>query len=417
MKTNLITAIIAVFVLVFSVAARSTSELVAEATAANPTVAARATAELRTLGQDGLDALFTANATAIEKFSKSGNGGKDWTRIASALDTVAMQKDAYASRLYWFTNLDEAKSAAKSSGKPILSLRLLGNLNEEFSCANSRFFRALLYSNESVAKELRENYILHWQSVRPAPRMTIDFGDGRRIERTITGNSIHYILDWQGQLFDALPGLYSPAAFLKNLRDASSVGRRLNKMTPESTAKLMFDYRQKTFDRIRNDRQLTLLKANVKLVEPPEGTAALDVAPRAVTKLATEVSFLTDDFGRFEKQMGMDEWRKLAAFYAADTTFDDASSQFIARQNASSGVDLTKLTLKLRSYVAIDTTRNDFLFRPKIIEWLSSSRRLSLDAFNKRVYDELFRTPDSDPWLGLYTNDVYTALDGNGIVK
>jgi len=106
-----------------------------------------------------------------------------------------MQKDAYASHLYWYTDLDEAKRAAKAQNKPILTLRLLGNLNEEFSCANSRLFRAVLYPNSDVSKFLRENYILHWKSVRPAPRVTIDFGDGRKLERTITGNSAHYVLD------------------------------------------------------------------------------------------------------------------------------------------------------------------------------------------------------------------------------
>ncbi len=100
-----------------------------------------------------------------------------------------------ACQLYWYTNLEQAKAAAKVSGKPILSLRLLGKLDQDLSCANSRFFRVALYPNAAISKELRDKYILHWQSVRPAPKITIDFGDGRKLERTITGNSIHYILD------------------------------------------------------------------------------------------------------------------------------------------------------------------------------------------------------------------------------
>ena len=31
--------------------------------------------------------------------------------------------------------------------KAVLSLQMLGNLDEDFSCANSRFFRTLLYSS------------------------------------------------------------------------------------------------------------------------------------------------------------------------------------------------------------------------------------------------------------------------------
>ncbi len=47
-------------------------------------------------------------------------------------------------------------------------------------------------------------------------------GDGRRIKRTITGNSIHYLLDQDGRVLDALPGIYSPAAFLRALGDAGA---------------------------------------------------------------------------------------------------------------------------------------------------------------------------------------------------
>src|SRR5262249_39687742 len=56
------------------------------------------------------------------------------------------------------------------------------------------------------------------QSVRPVPRVTIDFGDGRTLKRTITGNSAHYVLASDGTVLDALPGLYGPQQFLKWLQ-------------------------------------------------------------------------------------------------------------------------------------------------------------------------------------------------------
>ncbi len=129
-----------------------------------------------------------------------------WERLSAALDAVSQQKNSYLSGLYWYTDLDKAKAAAKRNGKPILSLRSLGNLNEEFSCANSRFFRTILYSNERISDVLRDRFVLHWKSVRPAPHVTIDFGDGRKLERTLTGNSIHYILDHDGPPHRCLAG-------------------------------------------------------------------------------------------------------------------------------------------------------------------------------------------------------------------
>jgi hypothetical protein len=144
-----------------------------------------------------------------------------WRRISAALDAVAAQRDAYASGLYWHTDLEAAKAAARADGKPILSLRLLGTLDSELSCANSRFFRTALYANRDVSAHLRQHFVLHWKSVRPVPRVTIDMGDGRKIYRTVTGNSIHYILDADGRPVDALPGLYGPAAFVRMLKEAA----------------------------------------------------------------------------------------------------------------------------------------------------------------------------------------------------
>ena len=46
------------------------------------------------------------------------------------------------------------------------------------------------------------------------PVITVDYGDGRVLKRTVTGNSIHYIITSQGQVIDARPGLYDPKTFV-----------------------------------------------------------------------------------------------------------------------------------------------------------------------------------------------------------
>ena len=77
----------------------------------------------------------------------------------------------------------------------------------------------MLYANNEVSQHLRNHFILHWQSVRPVPVITIDFGDGRMIRRTITGNSIHYVLTADGKVVDGIPGLYGARAFLRELAE------------------------------------------------------------------------------------------------------------------------------------------------------------------------------------------------------
>ena len=37
-----------------------------------------------------------------------------------------------------------------------------------------------------------------------------------------------------------------------------------------------------------------------------------------------------------------------------------------------------------------------------------------VEAFNTKVYDEIFLTPDHDAWLGLVPDDTYAALENDG---
>jgi hypothetical protein len=154
-------------------------------------------------------------------------------RFASAaLDALCAQRDAHTSLLYWHTDLDAARAEARRARKPILSLRLLGRLDEELSCANSRFFRATLYPDPVVNALLRDRFVLHWRSVRPVPVVTIDFGDGRRLVRTLTGNSVHLVLDADGRPRDAIPGLYSAPGFARALAPHAGVAFPVDARTP-----------------------------------------------------------------------------------------------------------------------------------------------------------------------------------------
>ncbi len=97
--------------------------LAAKAVSPDPAQAADAQAVLRARGPEGLEAL-----------SALREGGKtDQKRLRAAMDAVACQKDAWASRLFWHTDLEEARKDSRISGRPILSLALLGRLDDEFS--------------------------------------------------------------------------------------------------------------------------------------------------------------------------------------------------------------------------------------------------------------------------------------------
>jgi hypothetical protein len=244
------------------------------------------------------------------------------SRVEALMDQVGKQKYCSRSRLFWHTDLEAAKAAAKASGKPILSLRLLGNLDEEFSCANSRFFRTTLYANAEISAALRSNYVLHWKSVRPVPKVTIDFGDGRKLERTLTGNSIHYILTPDGEVVDALPGLYGPKAFLQKITDGAALAKNVAALPAEERTGTLVAYHQGRFHAIGEEFARDLAKVSTEQLAPSEvplrnaaAAAGKIAAPKYIVERPLDAAAVPAWVAP-EKLDDEETWRKIAALHA-----------------------------------------------------------------------------------------------------
>jgi hypothetical protein len=80
---------------------------------------------------------------------------------------------------------------------------------------------------------------------------------------------------------------------------------------------------------------------------------------------------------------------------------------------------LKNLLPKFQQAIALDSVRNEYLLHSKLYAWFlaDTARNNDVAALNEKVYAELFLTPRSDPWLGLFSSDVYTALENGGIVR
>ena len=129
--------------------------------------------------------------------------------------------------------------------------------------------------------------MLHWQSVRPVPTVTIDFGDGRKLERTLTGNSIHYILDSQGRPIDALPGLYGPQAFLRadECRDVLQIADRQERSAKEFMLTMYYSQQHNKISAawtIDTEKIGGKKPEGFRIVKGTNGEA-LSIAPLAVT--------------------------------------------------------------------------------------------------------------------------------------
>ncbi|MEO0513747.1 MAG: hypothetical protein AAF086_00445 [Planctomycetota bacterium] len=339
------------------------------------------------------------------------------------IDAVAAQRDAHASGLFWYTDFDAALAEAESSGRPILSLRLLGRLDTDLSCANSRFFRTVLYADTALREKLRSDYVLHWQTVRPVPVITIDMGDGRTIERTITGNSAHYVLDRRGRVVDVLPGLYAPRTFERLLDRAGGAARDLGEVeSDKQQAKIVSRWH------VHWLRSLDLKRISLGVERQ---LAAAEVEPLrdlTVSKTAVESQLVWQAVGKTSLKFDAENWQILADHYAKQSQLDAGSQQLMrSKMPAEDANNLTigkkfiedpfmRTLRNLEASIALDTARNEHDLHRRVHGWFAAGENLDdLAALNARVYDELFLMPEDDPWLGLVPADTYAALDGGGL--
>ena len=341
------------------------------------------------------------------------------------LDALCAQKDCEFSHLFWYTDFEQAKQAAQRTGRPILALHLLGKLSDEHSCANSRYFRSVLYADDGVKQALRDDFILYWKSVREVPLISIDFGDGRKLERTITGNSIHYVLDLDGQVVDAIPGLYGPDRFLSIIQGARTVALGLPKqqLNREFILRKFHEAQSRWIRRRWSDqlgdplRLATLKDASAASSKNGTGSGAIRASFKALTKaLSEERLFERLGYPMVDqlKSITSDaDWHTLASRPLNEVRLSDGSLALIKKQNAAIS-DIQSLVKNLEKSIALDQVRNEYLIQSTIHAWLESEPAPELNQLNERVYRELFLTPLNDPWMGLLQNEVYFALPSNG---
>lgn len=368
---------------------------------------------------DDIESLREEGRTALTRLLAEG-------APAELIDAVAQQRDATASGLYWETELEVALAKARERGVPVLSLRMLGALTDEYSCANSRFFRTLLYSDEDLARFVDENFVLHWSTERPVPQVEIDFGDGRVIRTTTTGNSAHYILDQEGRVLDVLPGLYDARTFQETLGEASKL-HAATLDSPRERDALITEHHRRAARAVEN--------RFASVMTPPfrswmnrrpgraddEPVAALDAQKFTMSKSMVEVPTLRalDLTPAFERDSAEVALRPSVR----PVSFSDGAVRLVRRDrprrsdetDAEYDARIAALLKKAADNVAMDTAINEARLHYQVHQWFVRGEvDGSFEPLNDRVYTELFATPSADPWLGLVDDTVYDGLSELG---
>jgi len=402
-------------------------------------------AELRARGPAALEEL-------LSQYDQTPPANRDG--LAAVIDAVAGQRYATVSRLYWYTDLDRAEQAARQLHRPILALRLLGDLRDDLSCANSRLFRATLYANTEVSAFLRSHFVLYWSTERAVPTVTIDFGDGRKIVRTTTGNSAHYVLDEDGRVLDVLPGLYAPAVFEQELKKSLAFADKIRGMAGWQRLGAVAAYHAAAIDATDRAWQRAAdaqyLHGSQFLLSSGELASALARAQAAtVSKMMIEVPDLRKigmmspgeipNDAAMWSAIGQKVWNIVDHGTApaqapqargrgkprvpASMVLDAASRALVAQLHnegpagqRATGAELDAVIARLEQHIVADTAQNQFTLRQTIRHQMLEQPDADFATLNAWVYENVFATPKADPWLGLVPRTEFTGLPGDGVV-
>ena len=354
--------------------------------------------EMRRYGYAGLDrVLELRDKTDSRSPAPSINGSiaRPRTDVDPWIDRIAGQRFAAHSRLFWHTSRAAAQREAERTGRPVLSLRMLGRLDEDLSCANSRFFRTILYPDPEIRRLLRTHFVLHWQPVRDVPVVTVDFGDGKLLRQPLVGNSVHLLVSPEGHVLDAMPGLVTPETFSQWLGEATTLWDEINGLAPEHRGRKLATWHAKRAQQRRQTSHLAVTRQqNISDLNP------LD--PRwqeAAGGVQVKLSAVTQELVNLQQP-------------------EANAAMRIAPLKSFVEAPLLRMVQVIEPRLAIDDVFNRYALQTKLDDWYQvDDKPFDYDEMTQQIYEHLFLMPLDDPWLGLSTTDRFAGLEGGGRIE
>lgn len=218
----------------------------------------------------------------------------------------------------------------------------------------------MLFSSDEVADYINENFEPVWESVRPVPLVTIDFGNGHTITRTLNGNIATQICTADGQVLDILPGVYTAEVYGQQLEQLVLLHRYMWQRNRGRPAELLQEY---------HSRQATLLEAKrppATFVEFTSGSGISGVE-RSTVQLVVA--------GRPSR---------------AVTRAVEAAPPIPPSDKLAGWKELAE-----------DTRVNETLRRLQIHKKLAESGKVKSKDITKWLYKEILKADLDDPYLGL----------------
>jgi hypothetical protein len=235
----------------------------------------------------------------------------------------------------------------------------------------------VLFSQERVATTINQTFEPVWESVRPVPIVRIDFGDGNVLTRTLHGNILTSICTADGQVLDALPGIYEEQVYLDQLKQLRLLAQAAAKQPAKDRDAWIKAYHQRQAEAIKKNQNPEVFVEQAKIVP---------ITKRLIERPVEIV---------LQPQPQVAPPAPPAQEKAATVVKEDAV--------------LWKALLE-------DTQLNEKTRRRQIHELLADKGLVKPDKVTKPIYKDVLHADLDDPYLGLgktlFANYPFAAEDG-----
>ena len=248
----------------------------------------------------------------------------------------------------------------------------------------------MLFSQPQLAESIGARFEPVWQSVREAPQVTVDFGSGHVVRRTLHGNVATWILDREGCVIDVIGGVYTADAYRARIDEALKLHDHVRPRHPrwaDHAAERFADSHRRQAAALAGGglplhlKSQGVNKAGVErwsLVAMGDGTD-----PREAASSSTRAGTLRELVGGTAPRHD-DGSRRL----------DVSKTRAESAPRAAAAID----ALPLES----DVKLNETVRRQAIHAILAQTGLVPFDeALGQRVYREALHCDLADPWLGL----------------
>jgi hypothetical protein len=219
----------------------------------------------------------------------------------------------------------------------------------------------VLFSQSSVADYINANFEPACEMVRPVPLVRIDFGNGNIVTRTLHGNILTSVCNSDGQVLDALPGIYAEKTYLDRLNQLRLLAAYVKTKPADQRADVLVAYHKVQSDALKNK-------------ETPERFAEKRrIAPPTKARIERPIEIV------LEKP-------------------DPAT---VVKEDSSKPTITSPEDLKDWSLLAQDTALNETTRRLQIHELLREKGLVRPDKITKPIYKDVLHADLDDPYLGL----------------